>query len=129
MHTETLDFRSFVRNEPQIKKVATTGILAASGIAAGSFILSHPTLTFAKEAISESTKEQVVHAFDPLVSMIVAISTPMAGVIIAGASLAVMIGFKDKGYQYIMNASLGYVLVHMLPLFISLLTGVGAAIG
>lgn len=129
MKTETIDFRSFMRGEVNIKKAASAGLFVAAGAAASSFIIAHPSLSFAKEAISESTKEKIVHAFDPLIDMMISLSTPVAAVILAGASIAVMVGFKEKGYQYIMNASLGYVLIHMLPLFISLLTGVGAAIG
>ncbi|MBM7681918.1 hypothetical protein JOD43_002090 [Pullulanibacillus pueri] len=35
---------------------------------------------------------------------------------------------KEKGYQYMMNAAIGYVLVQMLPLFIDLLSSIGSAI-
>lgn len=128
MKTETIDFRSFMSGNAAMKKAATSGILTASGIAAGSFILTHPTMTFAKEAVSEATKAKVAHCFDPLIETMLSLSTPVASAIIAGAAFAVMLGFKDKGYSYIMNASLGYVLIHMLPLFVSLLTGVGGAI-
>lgn len=129
MKTQTIAFNDFMNGSWKHKKRATAGVIAAAGATAAAFAVTHPTIGFAKEAVAPAVKEKVVHAFDPLVDMMISLSTPVAAVILGGASLAVMVGFKEKGYQYIMNASLGYVLIHMLPLFISLLTGVGAAIG
>lgn len=78
--------------------------------------------------VPDVVKEKIVSAFDPLVDLIVALSLPIAGVMLAGGALMIMIGMKDAGFKLIMNAGLGYVLVQMSPLFIQLLAGVGAAI-
>jgi len=58
----------------------------------------------------------------------VSLSLPIAGVMLTGGALLIMIGQKDKGFTLIMNASLGYVLVNLTPLFMSLLESVGKAI-
>ncbi|MFC4409424.1 hypothetical protein ACFOZY_03120 [Chungangia koreensis] len=78
--------------------------------------------------ISDAVKQKIISAFDPLVDLIIALSLPVAGVMLAGGALMIMVGLKDNGFKLIMNAGLGYVLVQMSPLFIDLLAGVGAAI-
>jgi hypothetical protein len=78
--------------------------------------------------ISDAVKERIVHAFDPLVDLMVALSLPIAGVMITGGALMSMVGFKEKGYSLIFSASLGYILVQLSPMLIDLLFGVGSAI-
>lgn len=78
--------------------------------------------------ISDAAKSKIIHAFDPLVNLMVSLSLPIAGVMITGGCLMVLIGMKEKGYGLITNSSLGYVLVQMSPLLIDLLAGVGNAI-
>jgi hypothetical protein len=79
-------------------------------------------------AISGAITSQVIHAFDPLVNLMVSLSLPIASVILTGAALMVMINQKERGYAMMMQASIGYVIVQMVPLFIKLLAGIGAAI-
>ena len=79
-------------------------------------------------AISGAITSQVIHAFDPLVDLMVSLSLPIASVILTGAALMVMINQKERGYAMMMQASIGYVIVQMVPLFIKLLAGIGAAI-
>lgn len=78
--------------------------------------------------VSDVIKEKIISAFDPLIDLIIALSLPISGVMLAGGALMIMVGMKDAGFKLIMNAGLGYVLVQMSPLFIQLLAGVGAAI-
>lgn len=82
----------------------------------------------AVEAMSGAVKAKIVHAFDPLIELMVGISLPIAGVMLTGGALMIMVGQKDLGFKLIMNSALGYVLVQMSPLFIDLLAGVGSAI-
>jgi hypothetical protein len=79
-------------------------------------------------AISGAITSQVIHAFDPLVELMVSLSLPIASVILTGAALMIMINQKERGYSLMMQASIGYVIVQMVPLFIKLLAGIGAAI-
>lgn len=79
-------------------------------------------------ALSDAVTERIVSAFDPLVELIIAVSLPVASVMMAGSALMIMVGQKDAGFKLMMNASLGYVLVQMVPLFIDLLAGVGEAV-
>lgn len=72
--------------------------------------------------------DKIAHAFDPLIELMVGISLPIAGVMLTGGALMIMVGMKEQGYKLIMNSALGYVLVQMSPLFISMLASVGKAI-
>jgi len=76
----------------------------------------------------ETTKQAVIHAFDPLLELMVDLALPISGVILTSDALLILIGMKDKGFSLILNASLGYCIVQLSPLFISLLAEVGKAL-
>lgn len=94
-----------------------------------------PTLpTFAAEpvavpvgAVAESTKSVILHAFDPLIELVQALSYPIAGVMLAGGCLFIMTGFKEKGMDMIKNAAIGYILVQLSPLLLKILVQVGSS--
>jgi len=92
------------------------------------FTGNYNVLTAESSPTTQVTKNQIIHAFDPLIDLMVSLSLPIAGVMLTGGALLIMIGQKDKGFTLIMNASLGYVLVNLTPLFMSLLESVGKAI-
>ena len=79
-------------------------------------------------AVPEATKQSILHAFDPLIDLMIDLALPIAGVMITGGALLIMIGQKDKGFSLIMNSALGYCLVNLTPLLLSLLESVGKAI-
>lgn len=66
--------------------------------------------------------------FDPLVDLVVAISLPLASVVVAAAGLLLILGKDDKALSMIIKAGLGYVAVQLLPLFISILKTMGKAV-
>jgi hypothetical protein len=79
-------------------------------------------------AVGEAVKERIMGAFDPLVELMITLSYPIAGVMLTGGALAIMIGMRDKGYSMIQTAGIGYILVQMTPLFLKLLVGIGGAV-
>jgi len=79
--------------------------------------------------VKGQAKEQIVNAFQPLVDMIQALSYPIALVMLTGGALLFMINQKDKGISLIQNASIGYILVQLMPLMMQLLVGIGGAVG
>ena len=79
-------------------------------------------------AVGETVKQQIIHAFDPLVDLMMSLSLPIASVIITGAALMILMGFKEKGYPMMFSASIGYCLVQLTPMFIKILGGVGGAL-
>lgn len=82
----------------------------------------------ASGAVSGAVKEQIIHAFDPLVDLMMSLSLPIASVIITGAALITLMGFKERGYPMMFSASIGYCLVQLTPMFIKILAGVGGAL-
>ncbi|WP_053178218.1 hypothetical protein [Peribacillus loiseleuriae] len=152
--TETIPFNDFMSEEYKYKpkpQKATSGRLRANYghlvekvqwipiVAVSAHIMNKVSPVFAATtvqpeaivvtgAIPGAVKEKIIHAFDPLVELIMGVSLPIASVMITGGALLVMIGIKDKGYSMIMSSAIGYVLVQMTPLLIDLLAGVGSAI-
>jgi hypothetical protein len=76
-------------------------------------------------AIPDAVKSKIVHAFDPLIELVTALSYPIAGVMIAGGCLFIMVGNREKGMSMIQTAAIGYILVQLSPLFLDLLVGIG----
>ncbi|ADU30386.1 hypothetical protein [Evansella cellulosilytica] len=80
------------------------------------------------EYVKGAAKEKIVEAFMPLVDMIQALSYPIALVMLTGGALMFMINQKDKGIGLIQNASIGYILVQLMPLLMNLLVGIGETV-
>lgn len=77
------------------------------------------------EYVKGHAKDKIVEAFMPLVDMIQALSYPVALVMLTGGALMFMINQKDRGIGLIQNASIGYILVQLMPLLMQLLVGIG----
>ncbi|MEF7565976.1 hypothetical protein V4V35_23585 [Bacillus infantis] len=80
------------------------------------------------EYVKGRAKEQIVEAFMPLVDMIQALSYPIALVMLTGGALMFMINQKDRGISLIQNASIGYILVQLMPIVMKLLVGIGTSV-
>ncbi len=78
--------------------------------------------------IAESSLNMLATVLDPVVQILVAISFPIASVIMIGACFFFMFGNSEKAWNMIMNAGLGYVLIQLSPLFLQILKEIGKAI-
>ena len=78
--------------------------------------------------IADKSLEILATALDPLVQILVAISFPIASVIMVGGCFFFMLGNSERAWNTIMNAGLGYVLIQMSPLFLEILRTIGKAI-
>lgn len=81
-------------------------------------------------AMKQADIDTISHALDPLIDFIRELSYPIAGVMIAGGCLFIMIGgsLRDKGVDMIKNAAIGYILVQLSPLFVRILVTLGSHI-
>ncbi len=86
-------------------------------------LLAEPTGAFADESL-----DMLANVLDPLLQIMVAISFPIASVIMVGACFFFMFGNSEKGWDTIMRAGLGYTLVQMSPLFLEILRQIGKAV-
>ncbi|MCM3598736.1 hypothetical protein M4D55_23535 [Metabacillus idriensis] len=82
----------------------------------------------ASEWMSEKALETLAHALDPLVDLMVALSFPIASVIIIGGCFFFMLGKPERAWSSIQNAGLGYVLIQIMPLLLNVLKEVGGSI-
>lgn len=87
-----------------------------------------PAVPVMAAAVSATPQEVILHAMDPLIELIKALSYPIAGVMIAGGCLFIMVQSKEKGMEMIRNAAIGYILVQLSPLFLKLLVGVATGL-
>jgi hypothetical protein len=78
--------------------------------------------------IPDGAKDMILHAFDPLIQLIQSLAYPIAGVMIAGGCLFVMVGNRDRGMSMLQNAAIGYILVQLSPMLLKLLVGIGSSI-
>ena len=143
--TETIKFSEFMSGEykkPKIevkeikerdfKKMMKKGVLGTAG---AMMIINNPllkpSLAYAESVPTIGGKpamvigDEILKAFDPLIDFIISLSYPIAGIMLSASALMIMVNQKEKGYQMIMNAAVGYVAVQMMPLFLKILVHVG----
>jgi cytochrome bd-type quinol oxidase subunit 2 len=110
------------------------GVVKASS---GQLVLSSPdTLTASTEVVTvnaskwagEKSLEMIAHALDPIVDVLVALSFPVASVVIVGGCFWFMFGNSERAWRTIQNGALGYVLIQMSPLILNVLKNIGGAI-
>jgi hypothetical protein len=82
----------------------------------------------AKEWMGEQTLSALAHVLDPVIDILVALSFPIASVVIVGACFFFMFGNSEKAWSMIQNAGLGYVLIQVSPLILEVLKQVGNAV-
>ncbi|MGE7020384.1 hypothetical protein [Solibacillus cecembensis] len=103
---------------PDISSLSDTYTTVAFNIAAPS-----PT-----GVIADTSLEMLATILNPVIDILVAISFPIASVIMVGACFFFMLGNSEKAWGMIMNAGLGYVLIQLSPLFLDILRVVGEAV-
>jgi nitrate reductase NapE component len=82
----------------------------------------------AKEWAGEQLLSTLAHALDPVVDILVALSFPIASVVIVGSCFLFMFGNSERAWSGIQNAGLGYVLIQVSPLILDVLKQVGNAV-
>lgn len=91
-------------------------------------LLQSPVVAQPTGIIADTSLEMLANVLDPLVQLMVAISFPIASVIMIGGMFFFMIGNSEKAWSTIFNAGLGYVLIQLSPLFLTILRQVGEAV-
>lgn len=146
MRTKTMSIKEFLSGEYKVKKkkdykqlkIAATSIfpfalfpLVASAQGPDAIpVVNQPEAVpvGATEWMSKQALETIAHALDPLVDLMVALSFPIASVVIIGACFFFMLGKSERAWSGIQNAGLGYVLIQIMPLLLNVLKEVGNAV-
>ena len=80
------------------------------------------------EVVGGTTLQILATALDPVVDIMVAISLPIASVIMVGAGFFFMLGNSEKGWDIIFKCGMGYIFIQIAPFLIDILGMVGEAI-
>lgn len=127
----------FRLNDPKLKAIIGYGIplaLLANGlppISLGHAVTHYPSdeaIPAMSMAVGDALKSKIIHAFDPLIDLIVTLSYPIAGVMIAGGCLMIMVQQRERGMSMLQNAAIGYILVQLSPMLLNLLVGIGSSV-
>jgi hypothetical protein len=78
--------------------------------------------------VADTSAAMLATVLDPLINLMVAVSFPIASVIILGGCFFFMIGNSEKAWDTIFKAALGFVLIQLSPLFLDILRNVGEAV-
>lgn len=78
--------------------------------------------------IADSSLEMLATVLDPLVQIMMAISFPIASVIMIGGSFFFLLGNSERAWSTIFNAALGYIIIQMSPLFLQILRTIGESV-
>lgn len=136
MRTQSMTIGEFMDRKPVVKKniakklakVAAPVVVpftfvthahAEESVAAGGAVSSY---------IGEATLNTLAHALDPVSEILIALSFPIASVLVLANCFYFMFGQPDKAWSRIQGVGLGYCLIRMLPLFLEILKSVGDSI-
>lgn len=131
--TEVIKFGDFMdgsyKKEKKVSKLPTilTAITVPLMIAPHVFAEAAVPVT-ATQVIGEKTTQIIAHALDPVVQLLVAMSLPIASVVMVGGCFFFMFGNSEKAWSMIQNAGLGYVLIQVSPMMLKVLEEVGKAV-
>ncbi|WP_309479225.1 hypothetical protein [Brevibacillus agri] len=139
--TEVIKFRDFMdgtwklpdKKKRDLKKVTDALIKAGAMIPLALTTAAHASAAesltaSATQVVAGTTLQVLAHALDPLTQILVAISLPVASVVMIGGCFFFMFGQADRAWSTIQNAGLGYILIQLSPLFIKVLEQVGKSI-
>ncbi|MGD6831447.1 hypothetical protein ACQCT5_04760 [Sutcliffiella halmapala] len=90
---------------------------STSALASGNQAIVVNSATVAADTMFQN----MLHAFDPLITLVQALAYPIAMVVVLGGALFIMIGNKEKGFSMMQSAGLGYVLVTLTPMILNIL--------
>lgn len=78
--------------------------------------------------VADASLTMLANVLDPLINLMVAVSFPIASVIIIGGCFFFMIGNSERAWDTIGKAALGYVVIRLSPMFLDILRNVGDAV-
>jgi hypothetical protein len=107
--------------------------LKTSAIVTGVSVLLTNRAVFASgEALpamsSQDVSKEIITAFNPIIDLAQGISYPIAFLAITVACIMYMVNQKEKAISLIQNASLGYIFVHLAPMFMKVLSKVSDSV-
>lgn len=131
------DYTDFgIIDRKELAVAASMPVVATSGLIGymkmnpnrGEMIPVALTNTSVGDVVGGTTLQILATALDPVVDIMVAISLPIASVIMVGAGFFFMLGNSEKGWDIIFKCGMGYIFIQIAPFLIDILGMVGEAI-
>ena len=95
-------------------------------------IITQPTPTvdgmIQTGAIADASLEMLATILDPIINIMVAVSFPIASVIMVGAGFFFMLNNSEKAWDIIFKCGLGYIFIQLSPMLLDILRTVGEAV-
>ncbi|MDM5330343.1 hypothetical protein [Neobacillus sp. CF12] len=132
---EVYSIKEFMDREPKAQRVADltdkekkvffeSGVLIPLAVAPFlkvKAVLAAEAVPVTAAVTTGAMYDKMLHAFDPLITLVQALAYPVAMIVVLGGALFIMIGNKEKGFSMMQGAGLGYVLVQMTPMVLNIL--------
>lgn len=80
------------------------------------------------DSIANASLDMLTTIMNPIIDILVALALPVASLMMVGACFFIILGQKEKAYSIIFNSAIGYVLIQMSPLLLSILKTAGTAV-
>jgi phage-related protein len=120
--TESMTIKEFMNRQYTKKAKSLPSELSMIPLAVMPILSATPAFAEGTaHKVTDAMYDKMLHAFDPLITLVQALAYPVAMVVVLGGALFVMIGNKEKGFTMMQSAGLGYVLVQMTPLVLNIL--------
>ncbi|MCO0597351.1 hypothetical protein NGI46_07710 [Peribacillus butanolivorans] len=119
--SDTFEFKEEVRESIGVLGALSMIPLAIKPILAATPAIAAGAVPVTAVAASSAMYDKMLHAFDPLITLVQALAYPVAMIVVLGGALMIMIGDKPKGFSMMSSAGLGYVLVQLTPLVLNIL--------
>jgi xanthosine utilization system XapX-like protein len=124
--------KDFLKVSPSKKKLAgaltglTVGAIATALQAPPQAV---PAMAMPMPILGLSVSEKIIHAFDPIVSLLQGMSYPVCFIMLSAGFLVIMTGNRSKGLNMIKWAAIGFIGMQFAPAIMAILVEVGKAIG
>jgi hypothetical protein len=134
--TEVMSISEFMSKGREVNVVSAVSPMNSkmktSAIVTGVSVMLTSRVTFAQESVpvisSKDVSQEIIQAFNPIIDLAQGISYPIAFLAITIACIMYMVNQKEKAISLIQNASLGYIFVHLAPMFMKVLSKVSDSI-
>ena len=79
------------------------------------------TIPQTQGVLADASLSAIATILDPIIQLLVAVSFPIASVIVICAFFLIMIGNQERAFDMIMKAGLGYILIQLSPMLLGIL--------
>lgn len=91
-------------------------------------VQSAPSTTIPTGFVADASLNMLATILDPIIQIMVAVSFPLASVIMVGAGFFFMLGNSERAWDIIFKCGMGYIFIQISPMLLEILRQIGTAI-